>query len=136
MNIENENRLKEFPFGVQIDFWTGEPALNKDGETEGLICECSDGWADVIYNLCKELNDLYIENGLGPENIQVMQIKEKFGGLRFYTNGLTEEGYEIIDKYKDLSYKTCELCGEPGKLRNTRWNMTLCDKCHDENNHI
>ena len=39
-----------------------------------------------------------------------MQIKEKYGGLRWYDNGFPKEGYEEykdwLYKYEDLSFKT------------------------------
>ncbi len=43
--------------------------------------ECGDGWYDLIYDLCEKINLL-----IGDKNIKVtaVQVKEKFGGLRFY----------------------------------------------------
>ena len=87
--------------------------------------ECGDGWYDLLDKLSEEL--------LPFEGVVTSQVKAKFGGLRFYIDGTTNENdkqvYEIIDKYEDLSYKTCEKCGQPGKVRNTGWVRTLCDDC-------
>lgn len=61
---------------------------------------------------------------------KIDQIKEKFGGLRFYTSGVTSaEGQLAIDNGESASYTTCEQCGGPGKLRDGRWIRTLCDRC-------
>ncbi len=90
-------------------------------------CECGDGWYDIIYKLCDELNSLYIQNGKDANKILVQQIKEKYGSLRFYTGGLIEGGHDIINKYEDLSAETCEICGKKGKLTGKGWVQTLCD---------
>ena len=45
--------------------------------------ECDDGWYNLIFDLCTELTDYYNENKI-PMNLHVEQIKEKYGGLRFY----------------------------------------------------
>lgn len=132
MNRENQNRLMDFPFGVATSGWDGKICLDENGEPYGFPCECLDGWADLIYNLCKELNDLYVANGWDVKEIEILQIKEKFGGLRFYTGGLIEGGHDIINKYEELSFETCEKCGTHGEVRDGRWIMTLCDECYKE----
>lgn len=87
---------------------------------------CGDGWFDIIYNLCEELE------AMKPK---VMQIKEKFGTLRFYasfTKDYSKQGWEVIRKAEGQSAETCEECGEPGEFRiRNGWRMLSCDKCHD-----
>lgn len=61
----------------------------------------------------------------------VSQVKEKFGGLRFYVNVATEEHYNYITFAESLSYKTCEVCGAPGKREGQGWISTRC-KEHSE----
>lgn len=60
---------------------------------------------------------------------RALQVKEKFGSLRFYMTSNTDEIDDLIDKAEEKSYKTCEECGCPGKLRNGGWMTTLCDSC-------
>ena len=60
---------------------------------------------------------------------KAVQVKEKFGGLRFYMTCETDEIYELIEKAEALSCKTCEVCGEDGTRRPTSWIKTLCDDC-------
>ena len=57
----------------------------------------------------------------------IVQIKEKFGGLRFYINNGTEEMENYIRFAESMSLCTCARCGSPGKIRNTGWSRTLCD---------
>jgi hypothetical protein len=62
-----------------------------------------------------------------------MQVKEKFGGLRFYcTFPNSERNYEQIQNYisfaEFLSESTCEVCGSTEDAINYRmgWFRTLC----------
>lgn len=82
----------------------------------------AEGWYPLIKDLIEELITL-------GWNKKIVQVKEKFGGLRFYVGTLPEGGYEIISKYEGNSYSICEKCGEEGKIRGSlRWVLTLCDK--------
>lgn len=62
-----------------------------------------------------------------------MQVKEKFGGLRFYVNGATDKHHNYIDFAESMSYNICEQCGSPGQTYHMGWHRTLCDKHPDEN---
>jgi hypothetical protein len=55
------------------------------------------------------------------------QVKEKFGGLRFYVQAATKEHYNYISFAESMSYRTCESCGNPGKTYTNGWHTTLCD---------
>ena len=61
------------------------------------------------------------------EYVTVHQIKEKFGGLRFYVHGATDKHYNYISFAESMSYRTCEECGAPGKRYTDGWHRTLCD---------
>ena len=77
------------------------------------------GWATLIDNIYDNLR----------EETYVMQVKEKFGGLRFYVGGATPEEFDVIDKAEEDSYIICEECGKPGILReDLGWMLTLCDE--------
>lgn len=60
------------------------------------------------------------------------QVKEKFGGLRFYMTSHTEGMDELIREAEALSEKTCEECGGPGKLNSTGWIRCLCRECRQK----
>ena len=55
------------------------------------------------------------------------QVKEKFGGLRFYVQAATDKHYQYISFAESMSYRTCEECGAPGKTYTDGWHTTLCD---------
>lgn len=54
------------------------------------------------------------------------QVKEKFGGLRFYVSGASDEQYNYISFAESMSYRTCEECGAQGRLYTDGWHRTLC----------
>ncbi len=91
--------------------------------------ECNDGWYWLIDNLCKTIQD-YIDQNKKVSQITIGQVKEKFGGLRFYTNGYNDDRIPgMIWFAESLSYSICETCGQPGKLRTGHWYATRCDEC-------
>jgi len=56
------------------------------------------------------------------------QVKEKFGGLRFYVQAATDEHYNYIHFAESMSYKTCEVCGAPGTYYPFGWHHVACDE--------
>jgi len=98
--------------------------------------ECDDGWGPLITELETKLA------ALSP-GYTVSQVKEKFGGLRYYASAgdVTEETatqfYDLIREAEAKSYEICERCGQPGRLsrRGGRgWYKTLCSACAGELN--
>lgn len=87
--------------------------------------QCDDGWAVILEPVAKYLHEY--NSGHAPP-IKVVQIKQKFGGLRVYVQGVTPELRRLIDVAEQVSYLTCEVCGETGELRRGRWIQTLCDR--------
>jgi hypothetical protein len=88
--------------------------------------ECHEGWYPLIQELIEDLIKL-------GWNKQVTQVKEKFGGLRFYINDGSKEIHDRITEAETKSYSICEMCGEPGEIRrDIGWYRTLCDSHHIE----
>jgi len=60
--------------------------------------------------------------------IKVEQIKEKFGGLRFYYQGGDERISGMETMAEIWAGRTCERCGNKGERRSGGWIRTLCDE--------
>jgi hypothetical protein len=58
----------------------------------------------------------------------VEQIKEKFGGLRFYYSGGDEKIQGMVRMAEAWADRHCEECGKPGQKRSGGWIRTLCDE--------
>lgn len=90
--------------------------------------ECGDGWYNLILNLCES-----IEKDLKEINdFEVLQIKEKYGRLRFYTTHVPEHIFQLIREAESQSQLICEVCGDKGEKRKTTWIFTRCDKCQNK----
>lgn len=73
-----------------------------------------DGWFDLVWRLCERLEPVVAaaEKEAG-RSFQVLQVKEKFGGLRFYTNFRNDAISALIEAAEIDSVHTCEVCGQP-----------------------
>lgn len=98
--------------------------------------ECGEGWYDIIERLAAKINFELEEDPALNDLFYVTQVKEKFGGLRFYVTGATEPIWDAIGEAERESSVTCELCGEEGTHRTSDWgwHSTRCDKCWEKEN--
>ena len=81
------------------------------------------GW----YKLERDLIEDLIKLGWNKE---ICQIKEKFGGLRFYINEGSDEIFKRIQEAEAESYETCEVCGSKEHIgRTSGWITTMCEPC-------
>ena len=98
---------------------------------------CNDGWYNIINTLCNEITKhlqlLNISNVTNDKfTCNVQQIKEKFGGLRFYIDSADDYIYELIDKAESTSEVVCELCGSIKNIGKTKgWITTMCKSCYN-----
>jgi hypothetical protein len=98
-----------------------------------------DGWYNIIDSACiniqSHMEHHRAKKHLTPkefeESIQTKaaQVKEKFGGLRFYVDNSDEYVRGILAMAESMSTRVCENCGNPGKQRKGGWIKTLCDSC-------
>jgi len=101
------------------------------------------GWEPLVANLLDEIGQ---EMAKYPgARLAILQIKEKFGGLRFYYNlrDAPEALVDAIGKCREqaekLSWMTCEICGEPGCLREAKdrhWFWVRCNEHTPEGSKI
>ncbi len=60
--------------------------------------------------------------------VVIEQIKEKFGGLRFYYQGGDEYISGMVTMAETWAGSICEDCGAIGTRRSGGWIRTLCDR--------
>jgi hypothetical protein len=99
------------------------------------------GWWPIIEALCGHIQH-YIDwkneqrekysRGEGCPQVVVAQIKEKFGGLRFYYDGGDDKISGMVSMAESWAGHSCETCGAPGKSRSGGWIRTLCDHHEEE----
>lgn len=92
---------------------------------------CSRGWYPIIIALDQALV------AIDPD-YELHQVKEKFGGLRYYfgtSESIAEADRQrmeqLVDEAEERCESTCELCGGPGSRHVTPhgWYRTLCATC-------
>ena len=89
--------------------------------------DCGDGWFDILYIMCHTIQS-HINFKECPQ-VEVVQIKEKFGTLRFYYVGGDKFCEGVVRMGESISACVCETCGNAGSLRNNGgWVKTLCDE--------
>ena len=91
----------------------------------GFLLECSSGWYPLINDLANSLDEIDL-------NWEPLQIKEKFGTLRFYWgNEFSAEDAKkanaLVDAAERRSSEICEICGNSERIRRGSWWKTLCD---------
>ena len=65
--------------------------------------------------------------------ITAVQVKEKFGGLRFYFHGGDKFIQGLVSFAESMSYHICETCGTTLEVGQTEgWIRTICRKCLEE----
>lgn len=147
---ENKALCEKYPFliprnrfsGMRITeaqdggYWPGTPEEVPEYDYEYTeLDEMPDGWRIAFgEQMCEEIKQELLRAG-GEKLLNeymIVQIKEKYGGLRFYDNGFTKEGFDIIAKYERLSERTCICCGKPATKISKGWVSPFCDDCVDK----
>lgn len=88
------------------------------------------GWRKAFgLQMCKEIKQELLKTKGHMRDYRIDQIKEKYGGLRWYDHNTTEGVQRIIRKYEALSYVTCVDCGKPATKISKGWICPYCDDC-------
>ena len=127
IKMRNKALRKRYPFLIIRD-WKDNPIE----EEYTYLDDMPDGWRRAFgIQMCEEIRKVLVKkNRLYIYRIE--QVKEKFGGLRWYAYGSTTEIDKIIDKYEDISYHTCVCCGRPATKMSYGWICPYCDKCAEK----
>lgn len=132
---KNKELLERYPWLYPVSEYTGKPLENYDYSFTWMD-DIPLGW-NIAFGkqMIEELGAL-LEKYNYQDEYSICQIKEKFGGLRWYDNGFPTEGYEEykewLDKYEELSFKTCIDCGKPAKYFTRGWITPICEDCAKE----
>lgn len=116
--------------------------------------ECGDGWLWLIDNLCQTIQS-YLDFNRRAQ-VEAVQVKEKYGGLRFYVHDTYEFSKWEWLKYRikrllrfsslfpkadnlvdgmvwfaeHLSFEICEQCGSTEEVSQSKgWIKTRCERC-------
>jgi hypothetical protein len=88
-------------------------------EEDAVAC-VGKGWESLVRRVYNA------KIGIGTP-VGIIQVKEKWGGLRIYTDYYDEQLEPIIKQVGEESLTICERCGSPASLvQKGAWYQTRC----------
>jgi hypothetical protein len=92
--------------------------MNKEEAKIHIRNTCGNGWMTLV--------DILYDNK--PENINITQVFQKWGGLKIDYEGEDDNFDYLAEIVYYISQKMCEICGESGRIAIINgWDTTLCD---------
>jgi hypothetical protein len=92
----------------------------------GWGTECDDGWYEILAVLCDVLDEHAASASHPP--VEASQVKQKLGGLRFYTHSGCGRCHGAIAFACAISHHVCEISGRPGvRMARRSWRKTLAE---------
>lgn len=129
----NRKLLKLYPWLTLRNRWDSKIINKKSCELDAM----PHGWRKAFGDkMCEEIDNI-LKKANYQNDYRILEIKEKYGQLRWYTNSMPNEIFEehenCIDRYTKLSEHTCIICGKSGKIDYEKfWLEPLCEKCRKE----
>lgn len=134
---KNKKLCEHYPFLIPRHIWTDKVMWEVSKldwrytvpYSYTLLDTMPKGWREAFgEQMCEEIREALIKENYLYE-YRVVQIKEKYGQLRWYDNGAPSEVYDIIDKYTKISECTCICCGRPATKISIGWISPYCNNC-------
>lgn len=93
--------------------------------------ECGDGWFDLLLKLSQAIEDEAKKIVIGPMSEawpEALQVKQKFGSLRFHLENATPAMERLIEEASKASTQTCQVCGAQARIfQHPRSPKVLCN---------
>lgn len=127
--LKTKKILKKYPFLAPVNWFTLNQLSAKQHKYEmgTVLDDMPDGWRRAFgMQLAEDIKQELKQKNIN--NYVVQQVKEKYGGLRWYDN----YNLDCLKKYEKLSERTCVVCGKPATRISTGWICPYCDKCSDK----
>lgn len=90
------------------------------------------GWYGLVYPIIFDIEEYNKTHPDKSQQIEIFQIKEKFGELCIYLDNAPEDIKKKVRKAEELSKKICEVCGSPIDVvtySKNGWIRTRCKDC-------
>lgn len=134
--MNNKELIEKYPWLQVRNIWTGE-LLKLEDYNFTWLDDLPEGWRKAFGLQMVEELDRILKKANYQNEYRITQIKEKYGVLCWYDNGVptgTSKEYDKwLAKYEELSKHTCLICGKPGEIDYKQyWLMPLCDKHRKE----
>ena len=127
--LRNKKLIKRYPWIALVD-WHGNK-VNDYSYT--MYDDVPIGWKRAFGKIMlEEYREVLIRNHYLKE-FQWVQVKEKYGTLRLYSNAAPMEVLDLESKYDYISGFFCISCGRMNApLLNDGWYEPLCEDCYNK----
>ena len=142
----NRELCEQYPFLIPWNRWSGMLITEQEdggffpGSPEAVVPydyeyteldDMPDGWRNAFgYQMIEEIRHALIEDG-DLDRWRIVQLKEKWARLELYDNGHKRGSKvpDIIEKYGNMSERTCIVCGRKATRLSRGWICPYCDEC-------
>ena len=119
--------IEEYPYLQPRNVWTDKVPEDFDYQYVLGEYDLPRGWFKLFLQMCEDIKEPLVKADY-VDKFRFSQIKEKYGSLRAYTFGATEEVHNIIAKYEFLSQQVCCECGKPANVMTYDY---ICPYCFE-----
>lgn len=102
------------------------PKIYKDWE---LVVP--DGWKPLFKQFCKDIKKK--AKKLNVKNFTLLDVKEKYGGLRVIPSPYLTDFNELVNKLEQDTYNTCYICGKHASYYTKGYILPICHECEIRN---
>lgn len=136
MTLTSEQRKKLielYPYLQPRNLWTGKVSEDYDYSYIRGEYELPDGWLRLFFLYCKNIRPYLIKANI-LNTFQFSQLKEKYGTMRLYNFGITQENdaHILTYLYESYSAQICHICGKPARYESLGWIKPWCEDCIDK----
>lgn len=119
------NFIKKYPWLKAYD-----PYPEGEDDVYCALDDMPQGWRAAFGDImCEELDTVIKRLGIENE-FHIVQVKEKYGQLRFYYEPMLSEIEDIVRKYETISEHVCCFCGKVDVAMVTAgWVSPYCKDC-------
>ena len=129
--LKYKKLCKRYPFIALRNWRTDKPFYDFT-----YLDDMPEGWRKTFgKEMCEEIRRVLVKANY-LNKYRVIQVKEKYGSLRWYDAGAPSSIYrelqDVIDKYEEMSVRTCIRCGRPATKISLGWISPFCDECAEK----
>lgn len=129
-----QSLIDYFPFLYPRNVWTDKKVEDYEYDWCLGVDELPEGWVRLFLLYCKHMRqELLLHDYL--DKFRFSQIKEKYGEMRLYNNGVPRDSKcsDLEYTYSHLSTYVCQTCGQPAKYMGQGWVEQFCKDCFVKN---
>lgn len=117
---------EDYPFLLPRDI---DGSIDENFEYDSLRLEIPNGWIRLFLQMCSDIKLILKREGV-LDDFYFIQVKEKYGRMRCYSNGVASHRVEeIISKYEYMSEYVCTYCGRIATCKTKAYGVPICNDC-------